>query len=96
MRWDDSTNHTAWGGKGFQFYNLTLGSGSTFTDQIAAATVGRVSGVFSGSQTNYWSPRFGFAWDRTKSGKWSLRGGVGQSFGERRFEGLQAKAQPCG
>ena len=77
LRWDDFTNHTAWGNHGFQFYNLNLGSGSTFTQQIADATVGQVSGVFSSSQSNYWSPRFGFAWDPTNSGKWSLRGGIG-------------------
>ena len=77
LRWDDFTNHTAWGNSGFQFYNLTLGSGSILNQQIAGATVGQVSGVFSSSQTNYWSPRIGFAWDPTKSGNWGVRGGVG-------------------
>ena len=77
LRWDGFTNHTAWGNSGFQFYNLTLGSGSTLNQQTAGATVGQVSGVFSSSQTNYWSPRIGFAWDPTKSGNWGVRGGVG-------------------
>lgn len=78
LRWDDFTNHTAWNGvSGFQFYSLLLGSGSTLQQQVASATVAPVHGVFSGSQTNYWSPRFGFAWDPTKTGKWSVRGGVG-------------------
>lgn len=77
LRWDDFTNHTAWGNSGFRFNTLFLGSGSTLAQQIATATVGPVNGVFSGSQSNYWSPRFGFAWDPTKTGKWSIRGGVG-------------------
>jgi len=77
LRWDDFTNHTAWGGTGFQFYNMTLGTGSTLNEQVADATVGPVSGVFANNQSNYWSPRFGFAWDPTKTGKWSIRGGIG-------------------
>lgn len=77
LRWDDYTNQTAWGGTGFQFYNMTLGTGSTLNQQVADATVGPVSGVFANSQNNYWSPRFGFAWDPTKTGKWSIRGGIG-------------------
>jgi len=76
LRWDDFTNHTAWG-PDFQFSNLILGTGSTFQDQIASATVQPVSGVFANSIKNLWSPRVGFAWDPTKTGRWSIRGGVG-------------------
>ncbi len=76
LRWDDFTNHTAWGSN-FQFSNLILGSGSTFTQQIANAAVQPVSGVFAHSIKNLFSPRVGFAWDPTHSGNWSIRGGVG-------------------
>ena len=77
MRWDDFTNHTAWGNSGFQFSSLILGTGSTFADQVASAGVHPVSGVFSNPISNLWSPRIGFAWDPSKTGNWSIRGGVG-------------------
>ncbi len=77
LRWDDFTNHTPWGGSGFKFSDIILGSGSSLSEQIAAASVLPVSGVFKNSQSNYWSPRIGFAWDPTKTGNWSVRGGVG-------------------
>ncbi|HZQ19120.1 MAG TPA: TonB-dependent receptor [Terriglobales bacterium] len=77
LRWDDFTNHTPWGNSGFQFSSLILGSGSTFAQQVASAGVHPVPAVFAHSLTNLWSPRVGFAWDPTKTGKWSIRGGIG-------------------
>jgi hypothetical protein len=77
LRWDDFTNHTAYGNSGFRFSSLLLGSGSTFTEQVASAGVHPVSAVFANSMTNLWSPRVGFAWDPTKTGKWAVRGGIG-------------------
>lgn len=77
LRWDDFTNHSPWGNSAFQFSSLILGSGSTFAQQVTNASVQPVPAVFAHSQTNLWSPRFGFAWDPTKTGRWSVRGGVG-------------------
>ncbi|HXF14814.1 MAG TPA: TonB-dependent receptor [Terriglobales bacterium] len=77
LRWDDYTNHSPWGNSGFQFSSLLLGPGSTFAQRVASAGVHPVPSVFAHSMTNLWSPRVGFAWDPTKTGKWSVRGGIG-------------------
>ncbi len=77
LRWDDFTNHSPWGNSGFQFSSLILGSGSALADQVTNASVRQVPSVFAHSQTNLWSPRIGFAWDPSRTGKWSVRGGVG-------------------
>jgi outer membrane receptor protein involved in Fe transport len=45
VRWDDYTNHTAWGNSGFRFSNLILSSGNSLAQQIASAQVQKVSGV---------------------------------------------------
>ncbi len=77
LRWDYYSNHTAWGNSGFQFSNMLLGTGSTFAQRIASATVTPVGGVFANPITNLWSPRIGFSWDPSRRGTWTVRGGIG-------------------
>jgi hypothetical protein len=77
IRWDDFTNHIPWGNTNFQFSALNLGTAGTFNEQVQFATVGVVPAVFANSMKNIFSPRIGFAWDPTKTGKWAVRGGVG-------------------
>lgn len=79
LRWDDFSNIYASGPAALSGVssNVILGSGSTTSQQIANASVRTVSNVFSNSMNNIWSPRLGFAWDPSKTGKWSIRGGVG-------------------
>ena len=77
LRWDDLGNHTPWGNSGFQFSSLILSPGGNFNTQVANASVGQVPKVFENDMKNLFSPRIGFAWDPSKTGKWAIRGGVG-------------------
>lgn len=77
MRWDDFTNHTPWGNSNFQFSALNLGTAGNFNEQVQYATVGTVPAVFAHAMAAIFSPRIGFAWDPTKTGRWAVRGGVG-------------------
>jgi hypothetical protein len=77
LRWDDFTNHTPWGNSNFQFSALNLATAGNFNEQVQYATVGTVPAVFAHSMADIFSPRIGFAWDPTRTGKWAVRGGVG-------------------
>ena len=61
--------------------NITLGSGSTFDDQLAAATVGRVSKMWNTDFKNF-APRIGLAWDPTGKGTWAVRSGFSIAYEE--------------
>jgi hypothetical protein len=77
LRWDDFTNHKAWGNSGFQFSTLILSPGGNFDTQVANASVGAVPQLFTNDMKNLFSPRIGFSWDPSKTGRWAVRGGVG-------------------
>ena len=77
LRWDDLGNHTPWGNSGFQFSSLILSPGGDFNTQVANASVGTVPSVFANPMKNLFSPRIGFSWDPTRTGRWVVRGGVG-------------------
>lgn len=77
VRWDDLGNHRPWGNSGFQFSALVLSPGGDFNTQVANASVGQVPTVFANDMKNLFSPRIGFSWDPSRTGKWAVRGGVG-------------------
>jgi len=81
LRWDDFSNHTPSGPAALSgISSNVIVAGSTTAQRLAnisQASVQTVGGVFANSMKNIWSPRIGFAWDPSKTGKWSVRGGVG-------------------
>jgi len=59
--------------------NLILGSGATYSEQLASARVDFVEKFFPSDNNNF-GPRLGFAWDPKGDGKMAIRGGYGLSF----------------
>lgn len=74
LRWDFSGNPTM---NVSRLTNIVLGDGGTFQDRIAGAKVVPVDRMFSNPHIGYLAPRVGFAWDPTKTGRLSVRGGWG-------------------
>jgi len=75
IRWDDFGN--AYPAQGSHLGNLFLGSGATMDERIADASVKAVDHVFPHSLNRNFSPRFGVAWEPTRTGRWVVRGGIG-------------------
>jgi hypothetical protein len=59
--------------------NITLGSGSTFFEQLANATVGRVESLFEVDRNNF-APRLGLAWDPFGKGTTVIRSGLSVAY----------------
>ena len=74
LRWDFNTSPNEVSGR---TANVTLGSGSSFIEEIANASVGLVESLTPDHSIAYFAPRLSFAWDPTKQGKLSIRGGIG-------------------
>jgi hypothetical protein len=77
LRWDFSSNPNEVNNR---MTNIILGSGSYLEQQVAGASVAIVPNLFSDHRIGYFAPRLGFAWDPTKQGKLSIRGGMGVFF----------------
>jgi len=77
LRWDFNTSPNEQAGR---TSSIILGSGSTLMQKIARASVGIVKSVTPNHPIAYFGPRLSFAWDPTKQGKLSIRGGMGVFF----------------
>ncbi|HXY08726.1 MAG TPA: TonB-dependent receptor, partial [Terriglobales bacterium] len=77
LRWDFSSNPNEVNGR---MTNMILGQGSNLEEQIAGASVRVTPNLLKDHHIGYFAPRLGFAWDPTKQGKLSIRGGIGVFF----------------
>ena len=67
---------------------LFFQGGSDFSSRIASGRVDYTpnNGIYNNSDKNNFAPRIGFAWDPSRTGAWSIRGGIG-TFYERLADG---------
>lgn len=77
LRWDFNSNPNEQAGR---MSEVLLGSGANLEDRIANASVGIVPDLIRHHKIGYFAPRLSFAWDPTKRGKLSIRGGMGVFF----------------
>lgn len=77
LRWDFSSNPNEVNNR---MTNVVLGPGSNLEQQIAGSSVAIVPNLFRNHRIGYFAPRLGFAWDPTKQGRMSIRGGMGVFF----------------
>lgn len=77
LRWDFNTNPFEAHG---QMSQVILASGSNLLEQISDASVQVVPTLLRKHRIGYFAPRLSFAWDPTKQGKLSIRGGFGVFF----------------
>ena len=75
LRWDDFGNPYPLSGT--TLANFHLGPGTTLDQQIANGFMLQQGNVFNHALANVFSPRAGFSWDPTGTGKWVVRGGFG-------------------
>jgi hypothetical protein len=75
LRWDFSSNPNEKNGR---MSTIILGSGSTFQERIANASVGIVPELFEKHRIGYFAPRLSFAWTPSRfESKMSIRAGIG-------------------
>ncbi len=77
LRWDFNSNPNEISG---QMAQVILAPGNSLLQQISDASVQVVPSLLRTHRIGYFAPRLSFAWDPTKQGKLSVRGGVGVFF----------------
>src|SRR2546426_399585 len=74
LRWETFGNPTDANNR---MTNLVFGSGGDLSTKITGAKVDITPSLYRKADLNNWAPRIGFAWDPTRKGKVSIRGGFG-------------------
>jgi hypothetical protein len=74
LRWETFGNPTDANGR---MTNLVFRSGTDRFSRIADAKVDLVPNLYRSADLNNWAPRIAFAWDPTRRGTLSIRGGFG-------------------
>ncbi|MBZ5583799.1 MAG: TonB-dependent receptor [Acidobacteriia bacterium] len=74
VRWEYNTNPTD---KTNQMTNVLFGDGPDMYTRLQNMSIGLVPALLNGTGKTYFAPRFGLAWDPSKTGKLSIRAGFG-------------------